>query len=124
MPDKKRILIIEDDEGVRDLLQRAFSVSYDVEMIADGLAGMRRVGEAPVAHVIICDVMLPGADGLAVARRAKASKLWAQVPIIFLTARTTPRDVILGIQSGARHYVTKPFKLKELLDKVNKLAGV
>lgn len=124
MPDKKRILIIEDDEGVRDLLQRAFSFSYDVEMIADGLAAMRRVGEAPVADVIICDVMLPGADGLAVARRAKASKLWAQVPIIFLTARTTPRDVILGIQSGARHYVTKPFKLQDLLDKVNKLAGV
>jgi DNA-binding response OmpR family regulator len=124
MAEKKRILIIEDDEGVRDLLQRAFSFTYEVEVIADGLAAMRRVDKEPVANVIICDVMLPGADGLAVARRAKASKLWTQVPIIFLTARTTPRDVILGIQSGARHYVTKPFKLQELLGKVNKLAGV
>jgi DNA-binding response OmpR family regulator len=119
---KKRILVIEDDDSVRSLLYRALSVAYEVETIADGSDAVVRVQKNPVADLMICDIMLPGADGLTIARRAKAS-MWASVPIIFLTARTTPRDVIQGIQAGARHYVTKPFKLKDLLDKVKKIVG-
>ncbi|MFW5740154.1 MAG: response regulator transcription factor [Myxococcota bacterium] len=119
---KKHILVIEDDESVRNLLLHALSLTYEVEAISDGNTAFRRVQSEPVADLMICDVMLPGVDGWAIARRAKTSK-WAQVPIIFLTAKTTPRDVIQGIQSGARHYVTKPFKLKDLLDKVKKIVG-
>jgi len=119
---KKHILVIEDDDSVRSLLYRALSVAYEVETIADGSDAVIRVQKDPTADLIICDIMLPGADGLTIARRAKAS-MWASVPIIFLTARTTPRDVIQGIQAGARHYVTKPFKLKDLLDKVKKIVG-
>jgi DNA-binding response OmpR family regulator len=79
----------------------------------------------PIPDLMICDVMLPGMDGFALARLAKTSEWsgWSNVPIIFLTARTTPRDMIEGIQSGARHYVTKPFKLKDLQDKVKKILG-
>lgn len=119
---KKHILVIEDDDSVRTLLLRALSVAYEVEAIADGSDAVVRVQKAPVADLIICDIMLPGADGLTIARRAKSS-MWSSVPIIFLTARTTPRDVIQGIQAGARHYVTKPFKLKDLLDKIKKIVG-
>ncbi len=124
MPDmKKRILVIEDDESVRSLLEHSLSVSYDIESIADGQEAVRRVQTKPAADLMICDVMLPGVDGLTIARHAKKSQVWSMVPIIFLTARTTPRDVIEGIQAGARHYVTKPFKLKDLLDKIKKIVG-
>lgn len=119
---KKRILVVEDDESVRMLLIHSLSVKYEVEAIPDGNAAFLRIQNPPVADLMICDVMLPGVDGWTIARRAKKT-MWAQVPILFLTARTTPRDVIQGIQAGARYYVMKPFKLKELLDKVNKCIG-
>lgn len=117
----KRVLIVEDDESVRLMLHRALAAKYEVESIADGSTALQRVQQAPAADLMLCDIMLPGADGLAVARQAKKSGPWKQVPIIFLTARTTPRDVIQGIQAGARHYVTKPFKLDDLLNKVTKV---
>lgn len=119
---KKHILVIEDDDSVRSLLYRALSIAYEVELIADGSDAIVRVQKEPIADLLICDVMLPGADGLTIARRAKSS-IWASVPIIFLTARTTPQDVIQGIQAGARNYVTKPFKIKDLLDRVQKIVG-
>jgi DNA-binding response OmpR family regulator len=123
MQEKKRILVIEDDDSVSQLLLRALEFSYEVELIRDGIRAARRLDHEPVAHVMICDIMLPGMDGLQIARKAKTSKIWSQVPIIFLTAKTTPLDVIQGIQAGARHYLTKPFKLKDLLDKVAKIAS-
>jgi DNA-binding response OmpR family regulator len=120
---KKRILIVEDDPSVRTLLEKTLAVQYEVESVGDGISAARRITRAPAADIILCDVMLPGMDGLEVARRAKASAIWSHVPIIFLTARTTPRDVIQGIQAGARLYLTKPFKLQDLLDKVAKVTG-
>lgn len=120
---KKKVLVVEDDESVRTLLQRALATKYDVETIADGYTAVRRVQQDPVADLLICDIMLPGADGLEIARRAKGSDRWKQVPIIFLTAKSTPRDVIHGIQAGARHYIPKPFKLADLLEKVKKVLG-
>lgn len=119
---RRRIVIIEDDESVRALLHRALHENYEVETVAEGTTAVERLQGDPVPDLVICDVMLPGVDGFTIARQAKASK-WAKVPIIFLTARTTPRDVIEGIQSGARHYLTKPFKLKDLQDKVAKILG-
>ena len=119
---KKRILVVEDDESVRMLLIHSLSVKYEVEAIADGNAAFLRIQNPPIADLIVCDIMLPGVNGWTIARRAKRT-MWAQVPIIFLTARTTPRDVIQGIQAGARHYMMKPFKLKDLLDKVNRTIG-
>jgi len=116
------IVIIEDDDSVRMLLERALSTSYEVEAIATGPDAMIRILEPPVPALLICDVMLPGVDGLTIARRAK-STLWSRVPILFLTARTTPQDVIKGIQAGARQYITKPFKLKDLEERVKKVLG-
>lgn len=113
------ILIVEDDDSVRMLLERALSKDYDVETITTGPDAMARIQAAPVPDLLICDVMLPGVDGLTIAREAK-STLWSRVPILFLTARTTPQDVIKGIQAGARQYITKPFKLKDLEERVKK----
>jgi CheY-like chemotaxis protein len=121
--EKKLILVAEDDDSVRAMLQRALSTFYRVETASDGLAALRRLAEAPQPDLLICDIMMPGADGLTVARHAKANPASKQLPIIFLTARTTPSDVIQGIQAGARLYITKPFKLDDLLQKVRKVVG-
>lgn len=117
----KLILIVEDDEGVRTLVQRALSPLYETEAVDNGLAAIERLIEQPLPDLVICDVMIPGADGLAVVRAAKGDPRAKSIPFIFLTAKTTPRDVIQGIQAGARHYITKPFKLEDLLQKVQKI---
>jgi len=119
---RKLIVVVEDDDGVRNLLERALSVTYDVEVITNGAQALQRVQEAPVPDLLICDIMLPGADGLTIARQAKATR-WSRVPILFLTAKSTPRDVIEGIQAGARQYVTKPFKLKDVEGRVAHIVG-
>ena len=117
--EKKLILIIEDDDSVRMLLTRALGVRYAVETARDGNEAIQRLQRRPIPDLLICDIMMPGVDGLTVAKRAKASPHLRQVPIVFLTAKSTPKDIVHGINAGARHYVTKPFKLNDLLQKVN-----
>jgi DNA-binding response OmpR family regulator len=118
---KKLILVAEDDPSVRTLLEKSLSARYKVESVADGRAAIDRVALPPAPDLIICDIMMPGADGLAVARKVKTIAALNRTPIIFLTAKTTPMDVIAGIQAGARHYITKPFKIADLLDRVDKV---
>lgn len=121
--DRRRILLIEDDESVRKLLERALANAYTVESASDGLSALRRLASAPTPDLVICDIMMPGVDGLTVARRVRGDARTHATPIIFLTARSAPRDLIAGIQAGARHYLTKPFKLDDLLQKVRKVLG-
>jgi CheY-like chemotaxis protein len=64
--------------------------------------------------VVVCDVMMPRMDGYSVARAIKADPKLRSIPIVFLTARTAPMDHVAGIQAGARHYLTKPFKIQDL----------
>jgi DNA-binding response OmpR family regulator len=121
--DKKLILLIEDDESVRTMLERALSTQHRVETASDGITGFIRLQKLPTPDLLICDIMMPGMDGLGVAKRARAAELTKQMPIIFLTAKATPMDVIQGIQAGARNYITKPFKLDDLMQKVRKVLG-
>lgn len=122
-PDRKRILVVEDDESVRKLIELALSRAYEVETAPDGLAALRRLKQQPTPDLVLCDIMMPGVDGLSVAKNMKAGALTRQTPIIFLTARSSPQDVIHGIQAGARQYITKPFKIGDLLKLVQKVLG-
>jgi CheY-like chemotaxis protein len=105
------------------MLTRALSTVYEVEAFADGISAVRRLEHPPAPDLVISDVMMPGMDGFALAKRTKADPKLQNIPFMFLTARTAPQDVIHGIQSGARHYVTKPFKLDDLMKKVKKILG-
>jgi DNA-binding response OmpR family regulator len=111
-----RLLIAEDDEGIRVPLVRALErEGYAVDAYADG-------SEATAASVagdhdlVIIDVGLPGTDGLEMCRRLRAAR--PSVPILFLTAQDGELDVINGLDSGADDYVTKPFRSAELLARV------
>jgi len=118
----KTILVVEDDASVRQLLTRALSSLYRVVEAADGAEAMQILeGMQPPPHLVICDVMMPKITGYALARLLKADDKLRGIPIVFLTARTSAKDVVEGINAGARHYITKPFALREVMDKVAKI---
>lgn len=111
-----RILVIDDDPGVRSLLSRGLSFEgFVVEVAPDGEAGLSAVRERP-PELVILDVMLPGLDGFEVLRRLRSVD--AHLPVLMLTARDTPDDQVAGFRGGADDYVTKPFSFDVLVERV------
>ena len=125
MPDTplKRIVIAEDDPAIGTMLVKVLSQFYDVVVTSDGASAVAAAGKQPPPDLLLLDVMMPGMDGHAVAAAVRLLPGLKSVPIIFLTAKTGPAEVIKGIQSGARHYITKPFKIDDLVMRVKKALG-
>jgi two-component system response regulator MprA len=111
--------VVDDERAVRESLDRALRLSgYDVSLAADGLVAIRSVTEQQ-PDAIVLDVMMPGPDGLAVARRLRGDGV--SVPIIMLTARDAVDDRVAGLDAGADDYLVKPFALEELLARLRAL---
>ena len=112
---RKRVLIVEDDETLRESLRYTLShEGYEVTAVADGLEAVRSAqDEAP--QLVLLDLMLPTLDGLEVCRRIRRT---SQVPIIMLTAKREEGDKVVGLEVGADDYVTKPFSMRELVARV------
>ena len=119
---KKRILVADDDPAISRLLERVLAREYDVVVASDGRSALTLAAQTK-PQLLILDVMMPGMDGFAVAAQVKTMPELKSSAIIFLTARDTPLDTIKGIQAGARHYITKPFKIDEIAAKVKKTLG-
>jgi CheY-like chemotaxis protein len=117
----RAVLVVEDDSATRDMVVRALASKYTVYAASDGKVAMDTLALIPAPDAIVCDVMMPQMDGLEFAKAVKTSGRFKSVPIIFLTALDGASDVVRGINAGARHYLTKPFKINELLEKVAKL---
>ncbi len=117
-----RILVVEDEshlaDGVRFNLEQE---GYAVEVVADGRSALERISdvEAPALDLVILDLMLPEMSGFEVARRTRAAGNY--VAILMLTAKDDPSDVVRGLEEGADDYLTKPFRLEELLARVKGL---
>jgi two-component system, OmpR family, response regulator MtrA len=106
------ILLVEDDRAVSESVALALrSYEYSVRTIRDGATALESWNH-PLPDLILLDVMLPQVDGLAVCRHIRRG---SQLPIIMLTARADPIDVVLGLECGADDYVTKPFEIRVLL---------
>jgi DNA-binding response OmpR family regulator len=122
VPFKKLVLVVDDDASVRTLVSKALQAKgYDVKECPDGMAASEALGTFTRApDLMICDVMMPTIDGFTLARLVKQHAELRTMPIIFLTAKTQPADVVRGVQLGARHFIQKPFSIKDLLDKVEK----
>jgi putative two-component system response regulator len=116
-------VIAEDDPAIAAMLEKVLSQEYDVSVAHDGRKALELAAQEPRPALLLLDVMMPVLDGLGVAAEMKKHPELKAVPIIFLTAKSGATDVIKGIQSGARHYITKPFKLEEVLAKVKKALG-
>jgi DNA-binding response OmpR family regulator len=110
-----RILVVDDDEGLRELLVRYLSDNgYEAAGVADGQAMKRHLSSHPV-DLLLLDVMLPGEDGLSLARDLGTH---GGPPIIMLSARGEEVDRIVGLEVGADDYLPKPFSHRELLARV------
>jgi DNA-binding response OmpR family regulator len=102
-----RILLVEDDLTIRQMTQLALERDgFAVSTARDGASGLAAFRAQP-PDLVILDVMLPGVDGVSVCRTIRERSV---VPIVMLTARTDPVDVVLGLEAGADDYVTKPFE--------------
>ena len=126
MPPRERtkwlVLVVEDDPDLLTLITRVLEQDgYSVQTATNGEAGLALACAKPKPNLIISDIMMPDMDGLEMVRRIKDDPNNKPLPVVFLTAKQTPKDVIAGIQAGARYYLTKPFKMNELVTKVHNI---
>jgi len=119
-----RILIVDDDPGIRMLLSR-FLERYGFETILaeDGLQG-QEFAKKYHPDLIIFDVVMPRMDGLTAARLVKAYKPLNSVPIIFLTAKDADKEIKLAQEARAAVYITKPFEVHEVIEVVKELLAL
>jgi len=114
-----RILVVEDDAKIASFVVRGLKeVGYAVDHAPDGDTGLA-LAQSTEYDAAIIDVMLPGLDGLSLVRRLRAAR--SQVPVVFLSAKSTVEDRVRGLESGADDYLTKPFAFSELLARVQAL---
>lgn len=114
-----RILLIEDEPAVVSVISRGLTESgYEVSVAPDGLLGLDMARNNDFG-LIILDVMLPGKNGIEVCRQLRAEEIG--VPILMLTALATTENVVVGLDSGADDYLTKPFKFQELEARIRSL---
>lgn len=117
---KKEVLIIEDNEEVRQYLESLFSRKYTVHQAADGEEGVRMAVQLLPA-LIISDVMMPVKDGMACCSEIRNLQETAHIPILMLTAKAEDADVLQGYRSGADEYMMKPFNPAILMAKADNL---
>ncbi len=111
-----RVLVVEDDEGIREMLKyNLSSAGFSVQEASDGAAGLRTARTAR-PDLILLDLMLPGMSGFDFCRALRKT---SRVPIIMITAKDAEVDKIVGLELGADDYITKPFSIREVLARVN-----
>jgi DNA-binding response OmpR family regulator len=115
---QRRALIVEDERAIRELLRLHLELAgFALEEVADGRAALDRLRGEPF-DVIVLDVMLPHLDGVSVCRAVRQSGPNVDTPILMLTARDGEADTVLGLESGADDYLTKPFAVRELMARI------
>ena len=117
----KKILVVDDERDLVSFINaRLRANGYDVVTAYDGMEALRKANEEK-PDLILLDVMMPAGDGFDVCQKLKSQNETANIPIIFLTAKTLDKDERLGLSLGAEYYLKKPFEAKELLDVISKV---
>lgn len=112
------IFCMEDDINIRELVIHAFKTVGFQAVGFESSKEFYKTLENETPDLILLDIMLPDEDGLSVLKRLKNTKDWKQIPVIMLTAKTAEYDKVLGLDSGADDYITKPFGVMELISRV------
>jgi DNA-binding response OmpR family regulator len=116
-----RVLVVEDDEHIRELVVLHLGLEgHTAVAIADGAEALTRARAEPF-DLLILDLMLPGLDGVTLCRAVRRDSRNADTPVLMLTARREESDKVLGLDSGADDYLTKPFGVRELVARVRAL---
>lgn len=118
----KRILIVDDQEEIRDLVRMTLEIGgYEVHEAADGEQGLR-MAERASPDMVLLDVMMPGSlDGLGVCRALKQGARPTRAKVVMLSARSASQDQHAGLQAGADAYLAKPFSPRQLLQVVGRM---
>jgi DNA-binding response OmpR family regulator len=120
-PGAHRVLVIEDEAVIRDLVCLQLGLSgYDCVAVPDGQDGLQRA-RSELFDLIVLDLWLPGLDGISVCQAIRREAENPDTPILILTARREEADKVLGLESGADDYLTKPFSVRELVARARAL---
>ena len=115
------VLVVEDEQNIRELVCLHLGLeSYDCVQVGDGEAALKLARERHF-DLVILDIMLPGLDGVTVCRAIRRDSENPDVPVLMLTARREESDKVVGLESGADDYLTKPFGVRELVARVRAL---
>jgi two-component system phosphate regulon response regulator PhoB len=117
-----KLLIVDDDPAIRELLVTALGTDHKVTEAGDGAAAMGLVDGT--FDAVILDVMMPNLDGFEVLRRIRQASATAHLPVVMLTAKVAEDDYLRGFRSGADAYVAKPFDIQELENTLDKVMGL
>jgi DNA-binding response OmpR family regulator len=112
------LVVVDDDDDIRSMLVKALGTTYTIYEARDGDQARQLLEILPAVDGMVCDVMMPRMNGVTLAQLMHKMPKVAHVPILLLTAKGDPIDVIAGINAGARHYVTKPFQLADVIARV------
>ena len=120
-PARRRILLVEDEAPIRELLRLHLSLAnFDIDEVADGTAALDRA-RTEKFDLIVLDVMVPGLDGITLCRAIRSQSVNMSSAVLMLTARASEADKVLGLESGADDYLTKPFGVRELVARARAL---
>ena len=120
---KKKILVVEDELDVQKALRiRLEACNWEVVVASDGEEGLQKIKEEE-PDLILLDIMLPKMNGYKVCRSIKFNDKYRHIPVIMLTVRSDKRDIVLGLNSGADEYLTKPYSSTELIEKIKRFLG-
>src|ERR687893_8253 len=114
----RRALIVEDEASIREIVRLHLSLAgFETEQVADGRAALDRL-RTERFDLIVLDVMLPGVDGVTLCRALRSDGPNQRAGVLMLTARDTEPDKVIGLESGADDYLTKPFGVREFMARV------
>jgi DNA-binding response OmpR family regulator len=120
-PTAPRVMVVEDEPNICELVCLHLGLEgYACEAVGDGQEALKRA-ESERLDLLVLDVMIPGLDGLSLCRAIRNGRLNHDVPILILTARREEADKVVGLESGADDYLTKPFGVRELVARARAL---
>lgn len=117
----RHVLVVDDDPLILEVLRTVLDLEeFRVSTATDGETGLQMLAQDR-PDVVVCDVMMPGLDGLEVCRRIKADPATADLPVVLLTARDRAEDQQAGLEAGCDAYLTKPFSPLYLIDVITEI---
>lgn len=117
----RRVVVVDDDREIRDAVkERLIDEGYEVTVVPNGLRLLAAL-QIDKPDVVVLDVMMSWIDGFELCRAMKRNQEWKDIPVVFMSGKSTPADIEKGMRCGAAGYVTKPFELSTLVGKIDEI---